>query len=136
MSELDYILISSKDMLTGMNKDQLSIGLDSEGSEISPDYAQESYAGFKVDVVGSSAPLGTPDLHLEGDFYNGFTIIVGEHEVVITSTDIKTLALESKYGDIFGLTDEHLFEFSQRYVLPIIVKKIKEAFKVWNYGNL
>jgi hypothetical protein len=127
MAELDLVLQELQGVIVGMNKEQLSLGYDAQHSQLQ-DYAQESYAGFKVDVVGSRAPLGTPDLKLSGDFYNGFKIILNASELIITSDDIKTLQLEGKYGDIFGLDSNHLEMLSISYILPKLQQRIKQYF--------
>lgn len=125
MDELDTILLDLSDVITGMNKEQLSIGRDANNEQLE-DYAEQSYAGFKVDIVGSDAPLGTPDLKLSGDFYNGFKIILNSTTITITSDDIKTLKLEGKYGDIFGLQPDKLTELAVVYVLPRLQERIKQ----------
>ncbi len=129
MAELDLILLELQQVIVGMNKEQLSLGYDANKEQLQ-DYASESYAGFKVDTVGSRAPLGTPDLKLSGDFYNGFKIILSETAITITSDDIKTLALEGKYGDIFGLDADFLSQLSNEYIFPKLVQRIKQYFRV------
>ena len=125
MHELDVVLLGLTDVITGMNKEQLSIGKDAQGSTLA-DYASESYAGFKVDVVGSEAPLGTPDLKVTGAFYDGFKIILDDTTLTITSEDIKTLELEGHYGDIFGLQPAKLDELATVYILPRLVQRFKQ----------
>lgn len=128
MRELDIILLDLQPVITGMNKEQLSIGHDATGEYITPEYSSSFYATVKKNQLGSNAPLGTPDLKFSGDFYRGFKILIGATEVTITSTDIKTLQLEGKYGDIFGLEPESLAELSHRYVLPQLAIRIKKLF--------
>ena len=129
MTELDLILTELQKVIIGMNQEQLSLGYDANKEQLQ-DYATESYAGFKIDVVGSRAPLGTPDLKLTGDFYDGFKIILSETTITITSEDIKTLNLEGKYGDIFGLTDDFLSQLANQYIFPLLIQRIKQYFKV------
>jgi len=114
-------------VISGMNKEQLSIGQDADGGTLEA-YASPEYAVMKVEHFDSQAPLGIPNLKLSGDFYDGFTVIVGSEKITITSTDIKTLALEGKYGDIFGLQPEKLSELAARYVLPQLTQKIRQLF--------
>ena len=125
MHELDIILLELTDVITGMNKEQLAIGRDANNEQLQ-DYASESYAGFKVDVLGSEAPLGTPDLKYTGSFYDGFKIILDDYTITITSDDLKTLDLEGKYGDIFGLQPTKLYELSFIYVLPRLTQRINQ----------
>lgn len=125
MHELDIILLELTDVITGMNKEQLAIGRDANNEQLQ-DYASESYAGFKVDVLGSEAPLGTPDLKYTGSFYDGFKIILDDYTITITSDDLKTLDLEGKYGDIFGLQPTKLYKLSFIYVLPRLTQRINQ----------
>ncbi len=123
MKELDIILYDLSNVITGMNKEQLSIGQDVDGNLLSP-LADPYYALNKKDN-GGLAPLGIPDLKVTGDFYNGFVIIISGNIITITSRDIKTLQLEGKYGDIFGLQDNNLSELAFNYILPRLVKSFK-----------
>lgn len=123
--ELDIIVENLAATITGFNKAQLEIGQDVEGSELQP-YSDPFYAIFKKDQMGSKAPLGIPNLKLTGDFYEGFTLIINDKGYTITSTDVKVLALEGKYGDIFGLQDDNLAQLCFAYILPELVKRFKE----------
>jgi hypothetical protein len=125
---LDLILMDLKPVITGMNKEQLSIGQDADGGTLEA-YASPEYAVLKVEHFDSQAPLGIPNLKLSGDFYDGFTIILDSTKITITSTDIKALTLEGKYGDIFGLQQNKLEELALRYVLPRLATVIKQLFK-------
>jgi hypothetical protein len=85
------------------NTAQLSKGKDALGNFLDQ-YASDTYAQFKKTVKGSQAPLGIPDLHLEGDFYEGFVLKFDGAEGIIDSTDSKAGDLAHKYGqDIFGI---------------------------------
>jgi hypothetical protein len=84
------------------NAAQLSKGKDALGNFLD-EYASDSYARFKK-ALGSEAPLGIPNLELEGDFKSGFILRTSGTEAFIDSTDDKTGRLEAKYGeDIFGI---------------------------------
>jgi hypothetical protein len=128
MTELDKILMELSDTIVGMNKEQLSIGEDAEGGTLEP-YADPQYAIDKVELFGSKAPLGIPNLKFSGDFYNGFTIVFGNNKLSITSSDLKTLRLEGKYGDIFGLQPNNLTELAHKFILPRLAQSYLQNFK-------
>jgi len=129
MRELDIILNNLNKTIIGLNQQQLEIGKDANNSTLAA-YAEPYYALFKKNEMGSKAPLGIPNLKLTGAFFDGFTIITDSKKIVITSKDLKTLQLEGQYGDIFGLTPEHLDELAIRYILPGLQKSLKLIFKV------
>lgn len=105
------------------NTAQLSKGKDSLGAFLE-DYASDSYAQLKK-AMGSKAPLGTPDLYLEGDFYAGFVLKWTGSDFFITSTDQKKDRLKAKYGeDIFGLAQESIEELA-----PLLLESFQIAFK-------
>lgn len=100
-------VLENQEEILDANTSQLEMGKDSLGNFLY-DYASDAYAQFKI-AYGSKAPLGTPDLKLEGNFYDGFVLKYEGKGIVITSTDEKTDKLIKKYGgDIFGLADEQL----------------------------
>lgn len=125
IDELDAILLELSDVITGMNKEQLSVGQDAVGNLLSPNLQNAEYAFDKVDF-GGEAPLGIADLHNEGNFYDGFKIIIGNTTITITSSDIKTLDLEGKYGDIFGIQQDKLTELSIVYILPRLQQRVRQ----------
>lgn len=89
--------------LIDANTAQLEKGKDALGNFLD-EYASDTYAHFKVAVKGSQAPLGVPNLRLEGDFYEGFVLRWDGGEAFITSTDYKTPKLVTMYGvNIFGV---------------------------------
>lgn len=127
VTEIDLILLDLSNTITGMNKEQLSIGEGADGSSLA-DYRSSEYAAFKKNM-GSAAPLGTPDLKLSGDFYDGFIVKVKSTTIEITSTDWKTSQLR-RFGDIFGLQHDAISELAYRYILPKLIIKIRQIFRV------
>ncbi len=92
-----------------LNTAQLERGEDSFGNLLD-EYASDTYAQFKQ-ALGSKAPLGIPDLKLEGDFYSGFVLKYDGAAFFITSTDEKKDRLKDKYGeDVFGLQEKSIFD--------------------------
>lgn len=116
----------TKEYIVDLNTSQLSKGKDSKGDDLDT-YASATYAEFKKSI-GSEAPLGIPNLLLEGDFHSGFNAKAdNDANVFITSTDSKSNKLKAKYGDdIFGLTDESKSDL-KTVILPTYLKKLKDA---------
>lgn len=124
---LDECIIETSEILLDLNRSQLSVGIDSNNNKLE-EYKSKTYSEFKVNVIGSLAPLGVPDLKLFGDFYRNFKEKINESNIIITSNDSKTVKLEAQYGtDIFGLTNENLIYYSREIILPLLTKKIKDG---------
>lgn len=102
-------VIENREEILDLNTAQLEKGKDAEGNFLEQ-YALDSYAKFKQ-AIGSRSPFGVPDLKLEGDFHEGFKLLIEGNEFQITSTDSKSDDLEYKYGeDIFGLSKDSMNE--------------------------
>lgn len=103
--------LDNSDEAVKLNRSQLMRGETSEDEEIMPQYAGESYAGFKHNM-NSKPPFSTPDLYLSGAFQEAFFVDVSaidESIFEISSNDDKLEELIKKYSPlIFGLdTDSH-----------------------------
>lgn len=106
---INRAVLDNKEEILDLNTAQLEKGKDSFDQFLEP-YAIYEYAKFKK-FWGSIAPFNIPDLKLEGDFYEGFTLIVNGQDYFITSTDEKRDWLVGKYGlEIFALSEESLQE--------------------------
>ena len=115
---MDRAVMGNKEEILDSNTAQLSKGKDSLGQFLD-EYTLAAYAQFKKSL-GSEAPLGIPDLKLDGDFYSGFTLQIEGEDYRITSEDDKTVDLTNRYGaDIFGLTEERLQE-----IRPLILESL------------
>lgn len=115
-------MMEFKEEIIDLNTSQLEKGKLSTGENISPDYKLSEYARFKKSR-GSIAPLGVPDLKLEGDFYEGFNIDKVSGGILIDSDDSKASKLEDKYSsNIYGLTDQNKEEVKEM-ILPTFRKK-------------
>ncbi len=100
-------IVENQEEILDLNIAQLDEGKDSLGNLLM-EYASEEYAQFKK-ALGSKAPFGIPDLKLEGDFREGFVLIIEGNEFRIDSTDEKAGELAFKYGqDIYGLNEKSL----------------------------
>lgn len=100
-------MLDNETEIIDANVAQLEIGQDALGNLLD-EYASDAYAQFKKSM-GSKAPMGVPDLKLEGDFHSGFILKRDGDMFFITSTDEKKDRLRDKYGeDIFGLSAESI----------------------------
>ncbi len=127
VAQIDLILLDLSSTITGMNKEQLSIGQGADGNFLGS-YQSTHYGAFKADIMKSKAPLMTADLKLSGDFYDGFIVKLKSTTIEITSTDWKTSQLQ-RFGDIFGLQPDHLSELAHRYILPKLIIEIRKLFR-------
>jgi len=108
-----------------LNTSQLSLGLDANNKPLFP-YQSADYAELKI-AMGSQAPKGTPNLYLEGNFYEGFITYFDNKDLFITSTDSKRGKLKQMYGDdIFGLTEQSKKDL-KTVLLPTFLTKIKDG---------
>jgi hypothetical protein len=136
ISSLDKIMVEAmvenQDQIIDLNISQLEDGLTREGTAIIPEYESDDYAKAKKSI-GSRAPLGTPNLKLEGNFYSGFygePYISGESSgLFVDSRDEKAEKLENKYSGIYGIApqnNDELFEIiiddAQKTILDEITK--------------
>ena len=112
-------VLENQEEILDLNTAQLEKGIDSFGRFLE-EYASEDYAQFKKSI-GSQAPLGIPNLFLEGDFYAGFILRYDGQAFIFTSTDEKKDELVTKYGsDLFGLTLESQTEITPDLILTFI----------------
>ena len=102
-------VVENQEEMLDLNIAQLESGKDSLG-QLLDDYASDAYAKMKVGPPwNSKAPLGTPNLRLEGDFHEGFILRYEGDTFIFTSTDEKRSRLVDKYGiDLFGISEEDM----------------------------
>jgi len=118
------ILSSRSAELEDVNIAQLTRGERSDGTKISPRYADSGYAAFK-NARNPRAGKGTPDLKDTGDFYQGIKVRVTRQSIITSGTDEKTDALQFKYGDeIIGINVEGLDVVD--LLMPELLMKIKQ----------
>ena len=123
---IDFFLENDAEVID-LNIDQLRRGITSDGELIEPEYASEVYAAFKQSI-GSAAPLGTPDLILEGDFTGAFYLERRGNNLLFDSRDPKTADLDAKYEGIFKLTEENKNDFLSDKSSELINKIENEIF--------
>lgn len=116
------LVIKQEAALIDLNTSQLEMGMYSDDFPIEPIYANDDYADFKKSL-GSKAPFRTPNLNLDGGFYQGFEMAVNGTDYSFNSSDWKTEHLVDKYGqDIFGLSEKNKAIFAKE----ILIYEIRE----------
>jgi hypothetical protein len=91
-----------KTQIISMNQNQLLAGFDAKGMKLPP--YSSPYARRK------GKPIQPKTLKDKGSFHKGFYALAFDEFVEIGSRDWKESFLESKWGNIHGLTDENLQE--------------------------
>ena len=120
---MNRAVLENKEEILDLNTAQLSKGKNKFG-EFLQEYALDAYAKYKK-FLGSEAPLGIPNLYLEGNFYEGWFISEDGENWNIFSSDEKADELANKYGiDIFGLSEESLAE-----IRPAILESIQNQIR-------
>lgn len=120
---INRAIVENREEILDLNVAQLRQGKDSLGRFLQ-EYASEDYAKYKK-AIGSQAPLGTPDLILEGDFTEGFVLKKEGREFRFDSTDEKRDKLVQMYGEeIFGLSLE-----SQTVITPDLAESFLKHFR-------
>ena len=122
---LQETIEETKGQIVSYNQTQLYSGFTAAGTKVQPDYRTDDYAKIKFQD-NPTAGLGTPDLYLYGDFYNGIGVVVNKKSFVTSSNDSKAARLELKYGsEIYGLDAQNAAAYSIQSVKPILFAKIR-----------
>lgn len=99
-------LKARQEEISDLNRDQLRIGMRSDGSFLPP------YSSNSVNKFGKQP--GTIKLFDTGAFYDGIRPEFKKSEFDITDTDQKTDMLQDRYGDnILGLSNYSIGELAQ-----------------------
>lgn len=123
---LDTCINETEAKLFGLVQSQLLVGIKGNGEGLK-DYAEQSYADFKKNIMNSMAPYFTPDLRFTGSFYDEFYQQQTLTGIEIDSKDWKASSLEKKYGSsIYQLTKENMEEYSQTVIFPILMEKLRK----------
>lgn len=116
----------TRQLIVEKNQDQLTQGIKSDGSNITPEYT--FFTKEKKKAKGRDPDIVT--LYDTGDFYRDMFVDVGSDVIEIDSTDYKSEDLKDKYGDkIFGMTRDSKEEYVNE-AIPVLVDKIKEILKL------
>lgn len=118
--EVPVIVQNTADEMVRLNRSQLYKGVNVEGNKLTP-YQSPLYA-LEKNRTNPAPGLFNPDLFVTGAFYRGFYAQVkAGKSVIFGSTDVKSEALEEKYGKlIFGLTKDNKRVYLDTTVWPMI----------------
>lgn len=112
------ILKNSGEILSWIKQRLWNFGIDASGRSIFPEYTPLS---LKLKKAGGKRSSHVT-LRDEGGFYRGMFVEIVNNDLIISSTDIKTSLLITKYGsDILGLT----LDEQERLINTIIEPKIQ-----------
>lgn len=143
------VVSERQDVILSLNKDQMLLGRDAEGSVLSPSYLNDPYfktpnqaqryAGMKYSLESKhramienptlypSKDKNTPNLIVTGPFQGGMFIRSSVDSFTIGSTYRDSGEIDSKYrGVVFGLSPESKEFFYNHY--------LKERLKSLIYG--
>lgn len=110
------ILANRTEELEDFNTEQLQRGKRIDGSTL-PDYSPVSVAAGK--------PAGPIRLFDTGDFYEGITAIVS-NALEMEGRDVKTDAIEEKYGEVVGLAQESLDKIPAEFLLEELIDLVRK----------
>lgn len=101
-------------------------GIDGQGKRLKP------YSPFTIAIKKQKGEVYNRTTLLDtGDFYEGFTLIAQNDEMIFYSSDYKTPELVSKYGkDIFTLTVEHNTEINDKIILPRLIEWLLNSIEI------
>lgn len=117
----EEIVQSDELQLMELNRIQLSRGLTSDNTYITPEYRSGAYAVYKA-RKGSRSPFGTPDLKDTGNFYQ--SLYLGD-KFTIQSNIPYADNLVKRYGEsIYGISKEDLKLYVQTSFIPKLKQKI------------
>jgi hypothetical protein len=105
-----------------LNQGQVSLGVRSDGTEITPTYSDLTI--MLKDEKGQESRWVT--LKDTGSFWSDMFVDVGNNSYEVGSADAKSESLEKKYGKkIYGLTKESKSEeYIPLYLLPAVQDRI------------
>ena len=111
-------------VLEDANAAQLEAGLDADGRQLTPEYAE-----LTIELKQQKGqPTDRVTLRDSGAFYAGIVAQVRSDAIALEGTDPKTRELQEKYGDdIIGLSEAAVAEFREDYVRPELEAKTREV---------
>ena len=122
---LGQAINDNSEIAEDLNIEQLTQGIRSDGSVITPAYTS-TYKAYKASI---GLDVSVVNLQLEGDFVEGITANVIGDVLVMAGTDSKTGQLRGKYGrEIIGLTEESTKELLEE-VKPDVLENMRGQIK-------
>lgn len=137
--EVSVIIENTKEQILIKNKQQLMEGIKEDGSEITPSYlndpyfktkeAAQRYSNWKDKITpNNKRKPGTPNLYINGFYYNTIKINVRGEKIIIESKESIGEKIEKKYGDaIYGLNEENKQSYIKETFFPALKTYIEET---------
>jgi len=118
--------------LPDFNREQLEMGLRSDGGEVAPPYSfvTVQLKSVKAGLAGVSDRV---TLYDTGDHYRQMYAEVRGEDVIFGSRDWKSSDLEAKYGlEIYGLTPASKRNFNEEFLILEFIRQVKNNL----YGRM
>lgn len=123
------VLENNEDVMADLNATQLSQGLRTDGTKITPEYAELTVM-IKSGKSGLSGITDRVTLYDEGHYYGGLFADVKGQDVFFGSTDPKEEALNKKYatakGRLEGLNEDSADELASGFLTPQFNERIEK----------
>lgn len=124
-------VVTHKEDIADLNRDQLLDGLTFEGKKIAPEYRSPSYARQK-NRRNPMPGYGIPDLYKTGRFHEGIKVdVVDKDKFDQNSTDSKNSMLKGKYPNIMGISEDSKSELiGPKGFEDTLLTNVKEVTKL------
>lgn len=123
------ILENNEAVMADLNATQLSQGLRTDGTRITPEYAELTVM-IKSEKTGLSGITDRVTLFDEGDYYKGLFADVKGQDIFYGSTDPKEQALNKKYatakGKLEGLNEDSADDLASGFLTPQFNDRIEK----------
>jgi hypothetical protein len=136
---LDEILNDLLPEIISLNKEQLWDGKTKNNADIHPFYSEDpyfksasqarAYAGWKQRITpNSDRYFDAPNLYINGYYHSLIKGVIMDKYIEIDADGFGS-GFDSKYRDIYGLTEEHL-DIIRAKVLPQMQNKLRTALNI------
>lgn len=146
-STIDEVVEKNKDVLLSLNRDQMLLGRDAKGNELSPSYLNDPYfdnaaqaqayaamkqrleakhnARIENPTIYPAKNRTTPNLIVTGPFQDNMFIITSPGKFTIGSTYVDSGDIERKYNnEVFGIAPGSVMFFYDNYLKPALMRLI------------
>jgi|GEM_PF-1306716 len=123
------VLQSNEEVIADLNATQLSQGLRSDGTKITPEYAELTVM-LKEGKSGLAGVTDRVTLFDQGDYYRGLYAEVQGQDLIQGSVDDKADSLDKKYGTSKGkltaLNEDSADELANGFLSPQFKTRIEQ----------
>lgn len=119
-----------ENIFINLNKEQLSKGESATG-DLFGTYSKATEEIAKLENPRKPKIAGQPyNYEYTGGLFDGFELLVDEHNTQFWSNDEKTPFLVVKYKDLFGLQDDNLQKVISKVILPAFLLQIRKVLQI------